>query len=193
MPQSYRHQHLTLLFRKAPNAIALRESSGWHGSTTFRRSGGMLPKCTTHLGQQSEILPGTLKKQWQLQYSIEPDPSCRPQLTYPLYMSLRSAIPSTIAAITVVFSNGQNRKGTRNAASEAATKTIPAARIMQSDGDLQHPTPSGMPPSHPRWQQAPLDPPLQKRWRRETECVAPSAPVWLEGGKYAWTSPVFVD
>lgn len=45
------------------------------------------------------------------------------------------------AAITVAFSNGQNRKGNRNAASEAAAEIITAPKIMQSDRDLQHPTP----------------------------------------------------
>src|ERR1700729_3896671 len=55
-------------------------------------------------------------------------------------MSLRSAILLTIAAITVVFSFGQNRKGNRNTASEGAAE-ITAPQIMQSDGDLQHPTP----------------------------------------------------
>ena len=63
------------------------------------------------------------------------------QLTYPLYMSIRSAILLTIMAITVVFSNGQNRKGNRNAARKPPPETITAPEIMQSDGDLQHPTP----------------------------------------------------
>jgi hypothetical protein len=56
-------------------------------------------------------------------------------------MSLRSAVLLIIVAITVAFSNGQDRKENRNAAAEAAAETITAPQIMQSDGDLQHPTP----------------------------------------------------
>jgi len=56
-------------------------------------------------------------------------------------MSIRSAILLTIAAIPVVFSHGQNRKGNRKPASEAAAETITAPQTMQSDGDHRHPTP----------------------------------------------------
>jgi hypothetical protein len=56
-----------------------------------------------------------------------------------LGMSLRSAFFVTVAALAVMFSYGQNRKGKGNAA--PAADAITAPEIMQSDGDLQHPTP----------------------------------------------------
>ena len=55
-------------------------------------------------------------------------------------MSTRSALLVAIAAIAVVFCYGQ-KKGNRNAAAATGAETITAPQIMQSDGDLQHPTP----------------------------------------------------